>query len=136
MRNPVRFAIATVVVHFAVNVLHGMAHQRLGIGLPRGEMRFVEIDIVIAPLVAGALLLTRWRRWGGWLLALSMAGAFFFGMYKHFVAAGADNALTLPASGWGTIFQITAVLITLSEAFACWAGIAAAMQEDAKEKRH
>jgi hypothetical protein len=128
MKNAVRFAIAMVLVHLAVSVVHGAAHDRLVIGLSRAENLFVQIDIVSAPLIAGALLLTRWRRLGGWLLAVSMAGAFFFGVYKHFIAPGADNAFTAPAGAWGTTFQITAVLVALSEALTCWAGMATAKQ--------
>jgi hypothetical protein len=128
MRNPVRFAIVIVLAHLAISVLHGAAHHRLEIGLSRAEELFVWIDIVVTPLLAAALLLTKWRRTSGWLLAISMAGVFIFGVYKHLVAAGADNAFGVASGAWGTTFQITALLLALAEALACWAGVATAQQ--------
>ena len=129
MKNPVRFAIAMVVAHLILNFAHGSAHDRLQIGLTPAELDFVWGDILIAPLVAAVLLLTKWRRIGAALLTISMAGAFAFGVYKHFLAAGADNAFGVAAGTWGTTFLATSFLLALTEALACWAGIAVLKQK-------
>ena len=123
MQGGVGFAITVIVVHLAVNIVHGLAHQRLAIEISPAEKIFVVVVILIAPLVAGVLLLLKSRWIGAWLLAVSMAGALIFGIYKHFVAAGPDNALGLPYSVWALVFQVTAVLLVVTEAAGCWAGI-------------
>lgn len=130
MRRGVGFAIATIVVHLAVNVLHGLAHQRLAIEISPAENVFVVLVILIAPLVAGVLLLTRAYRLGAWVLVVSMAGGLAFGIYKHFMAAGPDHAFGLPHSEWALVFQVTAVLLVLTEALGCWAGIQVLSREN------
>jgi hypothetical protein len=122
MQRGVGFAIAIVVAHLAVNLFHGWAHERLAIEISPAEKVFVVVVILVAPIIAGVLLLLRARRMGAWLLAVSMAGALAFGIYKHFVAAGPDRALSLPYSGWAVVFQVSAVLLVVTEAAGCWAG--------------
>jgi hypothetical protein len=123
MQRGVGFAIAMIVVHLAVNVLHGVAHQRLAIEISPAENVFVVLVILIAPLVAGGLLLLKAYRLGAWLLVVSMAGALVFGIYKHFIAPGPDHAFGLPYSEWALVFQATAILLVATEAVGCWAGI-------------
>ena len=131
MRNSVRLAIALVLVHLAISAVHGVAHQQLAIGLSREEDLFVWIVIIAAPLVAATLLLTKWRRGGGWLLAISMAGAFVFGVDKHFIAGGIDNAFGVATGMWGMTFQVTAFLLAVMEAVGCWVGITATQEKSA-----
>ena len=86
---------AIIIAHLVVNYFHGAAHVTLAIGLVDWEREFLAIVILLAPILAGVMLLSRLRRAGGWLLAASMAGACVFGVYKHFIGAGPDNALTM-----------------------------------------
>jgi hypothetical protein len=123
MRGSIGFAIAMIVAHFAVNAFHGLAHQRLAIAISPAEKVFVVVVILIAPPVAGVLLLLRVRRMGAWLLVVSMVGALVFGIYKHFIAPGPDHAFGLPRGEWALVFQATAILLVLTEAVGCWAGI-------------
>ena len=123
-------AIAIIVAHLAVNVLHGLAHQRLAIEISPGEKLFVTAVILIAPLVAGVLLLLKTWRVGAWLLVVSMAGALIFGIYKHFIAPGPDHAFGLHSSAWALVFQITAVLLVVTEATGCWAGMQILREEN------
>ncbi|MEL4419511.1 hypothetical protein, partial [Shewanella algae] len=37
---------------------------------------FVVLVAVAVPVAAGAVVLARWRRWGGWITAAVVAGAF------------------------------------------------------------
>ena len=101
----------------------------LRIGLIDWEREYVAMVILLAPLLAGVMLLSRLRRTGGWLLAAAMAGALVFGVYKHFIGAGEDNAFTMAHSGSSMQFQITAVLLAILEAVGCWAGIRVADEE-------
>jgi hypothetical protein len=70
---------------------------------------------LVLPLVAVVLL---WRRsaLGFPLLFGSMLGSLLFGAYYHFIAAGADNVASLPPHAWALPFQVTAVLLALTEA--------------------
>ena len=129
MRKSVSIAWAIILAHLAVNYFHGAAHVTLGIGLADWEREFVAIVILLAPLLAGVMLLSRLRRTGGWLLAASMAAACLFGIYKHFIGAGPDNALTMVSGVSSLQFQITAVLLAVIEALGCWAGIRVADEE-------
>ena len=87
--------------------------------LTEGQSSFVTIVVLISPLVAMILLWTRFQKAGMYLLAISMAGSFVFGVYYHFIAAGADNAFTLSTQLWTAEFRITAVLLVVIEAAGC-----------------
>jgi len=45
-----------------------------------------------------------------------MSGALLFGVVNHFVTAGPDNVLHMPATGWARTFQASAVGLALTEA--------------------
>ncbi len=77
--------------------------------------------IGLAPLVAMVLLWTRLARAGAILLLVSMAASLVFGAYYHFLLAGPDNVLHLPIGSAQTSFQLTAVLLVITEGFGCWA---------------
>jgi hypothetical protein len=122
MQRGVGFAIAVIVAHLAVNIVHGLAHERLAIEISPAEKVFVVVVILIAPLIAGVLLLLKSLQTGAWLLLVSMAGALIFGIYKHFIAAGPDHALGLPYTAWALVFQVSVLLLAVTEAGGCWAG--------------
>jgi hypothetical protein len=121
----VGFAIGIVVVHFAINVAHGIAHQHLAIGVNAFQKAFVAVVIVVAPLWAAYLIWKRSMRTGGALLALSMAGALVFGVYYHFILPGPDHVthINLPISlDMRDIFDVSAVLLALFECLGVLAG--------------
>jgi hypothetical protein len=121
----VGFAIGIVVVHFVLNVVHGMAHARLGIGLNAFQNFFVAVVIVAVPLLADYLIWKGNMRAGGALLALSMAGALVFGVYYHFILPGPDHVthINLPVSlDMRDIFDVSAVLLALFECLGVLAG--------------
>ena len=86
-----------VVVHLVATLWHGNAHTQLGIGLPPWKTAFVFFVILIAPIVAGILVWTRYVPVGLWVLFLSMLGALLFGVYHHYVMVSPDNVGHLPA---------------------------------------
>jgi hypothetical protein len=119
------FAIGIVLIHFALNIVHGMAHARLEIGLNAFQNFFVALVIVAAPLFAAYLIWKGNMRVGGASLALSMAGALVFGVYYHFVLPGPDHVthINLPISLNGRdIFDVSAVLLALFECLGVLAG--------------
>lgn len=113
-----KVAIAGLVaVHFLVTVWHGYAHTRLAVTLPPAEDAFVYIVIVLAPIVAGILVWTRYVRVGTWAFFLSMLGAFLFGAYHHYVTVSADNVQHLPNGSEvaRSAFVVSAAVLALVE---------------------
>ena len=108
-----------VLAHLAILLAHGSGHAHLGIGTNTWQSAFIAIVIFAGPLIAMVLLWTRVQMTGVRLLGSAMAGALAFGLYYHFAAPGADNALELRHSGWSTVFLATAVLLAVVEAVAC-----------------
>ncbi len=98
MLNVTRLVIAGLVaVHLAASLWHGNAHTRLEVYLPTAKTLFVFIVILIAPIVAAALVWTRYISIGIWVLFLSMLGSFLFGAYHHYLLVSPDNISHLPA---------------------------------------
>jgi hypothetical protein len=114
------YGTAIVLAHLAVNVVHGLAHAKLHVGLTRGQIDFIVAVILLGPILAMILLWTRLRRAGAWLLLVSMAGSFVFGAYYHFLLNSPDNVSHVSAGSYRMAFQITAVLLALTEALGCW----------------
>jgi hypothetical protein len=130
------YAVGIVVIHLALNIAHGIAHSQLGIGLDLFQEVFVGVVIFAAPLIAGCLLWKNRLREGGILLALSMAGAFAFGVYFHFIHPGPDN-VSYPNLGASPrareLFEYTAMDLAISEALGVLLGLAAFIQSFAPE---
>jgi hypothetical protein len=123
MKKPAVSATLVVLLHLAVSVFHGAGHAKLNIVLSDFQFLFVVGLIFAAPVLAAILLWTRVRVVGAWLLLVSMAGAFVFGVYYHFIYASPDNVAMIPPGDWKLEFQITAVLLAILEALACWVGM-------------
>jgi hypothetical protein len=106
-----------VLAHLIVNVLHGQAHTRLGVGLSDWQNVYVLAVILVAPLVALALSFTRYARAGLWLLLASMLGSLIFGLCYHYIIISPDHVAHLPAGEARGLFRVTAVLLLITEAF-------------------
>jgi len=106
-----------VLAHLIVNVFHGQAHTRLGVGLSNWQQLFVFAVIVIAPLVALVLSFTRYDGAGLWLLLVSMLGSLIFGTVYHYIIISPDHVAHLPAGEARGLFRVTAVLLLITEAF-------------------
>lgn len=119
-----RLALVVILLHLLVVAAHGRAHRILFISLTPHQEIFVLVAVLLGPLVAALLLISRAPRAGAWLLLLSMAASLAFGAYYHFLAVGPDNVVSVSPGGWGRIFQVTAVLLSLFEALSVGAGIA------------
>jgi hypothetical protein len=122
-----RFGLILVALHFIVSAVHGAAHLNLHINLNTWQTVYVFLVITTLPLVSGFLL---WRRAGSgfWLLFFSMLGSLIFGGYYHFIAAGADNVSALGSHAWSAPFQLTAVLLAVTEAAGVLTGAAGVLK--------
>jgi cytochrome bd-type quinol oxidase subunit 2 len=120
-----RLALAAVVAHAAVLVAHSAAHEILGVEATPAQLVFIVAVIIVAPLVAGLLLWKRKEKAGALLLSCAMIGSLVFGVYYHFVADTTDHVshvARMSPAGWSVVFQATAFLLALIEAFGAWAG--------------
>jgi hypothetical protein len=85
-----------VTIHLAASIWHGSAHTQLAIDLPPEKALFVYVVILIAPIVATALVWTRYLSMGLFVFFFSMLGALLFGVYHHYVLVSPDNVNHLP----------------------------------------
>src|SRR5262245_49366292 len=85
-----------VAIHLAASVWHGSAHTQLTIDLPAEKALFVYVVILIAPIVAVALVWTRYLSMGLFVFFFSMFGALLFGVYHHYLLVSPDNVNHLP----------------------------------------
>ena len=97
--------------------------SRLGVELSAPQQAFVALVIVAAPLVSLALYWTRARETAAVILAVSMLGALFFGLYYHFVEISPDHVSHLPEGAAQPLFIITALLLVPAEALAAAFGV-------------
>jgi lipopolysaccharide export LptBFGC system permease protein LptF len=106
-----------------VVVLHGFAHAKIPVPISQLQSLFIVSVIVLAPLLAMVLLWMQFRRAGGLLLFLAMAGALVFGAYNHFIVVGADHISHVPPGEWGMLFRVTAILLALAEGLGSGVGV-------------
>ena len=123
MNRSAKYATAIIVAHLLVNLVHGLAHRELRVGLAPLDSMFVIVVVLVFPLIAMGLLWTVKKRLGLILLSLSMFGSLLFGVYHHFLAASPDHIHSQPAGGWGTTFVLTAYLLLIMEAVGAYVGV-------------
>ena len=118
-----RFGVFVVAFHFLVSLGHGVAHSRLHIELNLWQTVYVLLVITLLPLISGFLLWRAASTRGFLLLLASMLGSLLFGGYYHFIAVGADNVASLGSHSWALAFQVTAVLLAITEAAGALTGL-------------
>jgi hypothetical protein len=117
------YVTAIVVAHLLVNIVHGLAHRELHVGLSPLASIFVIVVVLISPLIAMALIRTAAKRLGFILLSLSMFGSLLFGLYYHFLSVSLDHVHSQPSGGWSTTFVLTAYLLLITEAIGTYVGV-------------
>jgi len=94
-----KYTTAIVVAHLLVNIVHGLAHRELSVGLDPPASIFVIVVVLVGPLLAMALVWTTKKRIGLILLSLSMFGSLLFGYKRngahHHIYKDVQNAVTL-----------------------------------------
>jgi hypothetical protein len=103
-----------VFVHLGLSIAHGAAHAGAHVPLSRAATLFVYVVILAGPLI-GLTLAWGAARLGGWVIAVSMAGALAFGIVNHFVIVSPDHVAHVEAA-WRPLFATTAALLALTEA--------------------
>jgi hypothetical protein len=112
---------AVVLVHFAINIVHGRAHTGARVPLSSAAALFVYLVILAGPLAG--LGVWRWRpQLGGRIVAACMGGALLFGLINHFIIDGSDHVAHVAAE-WRPLFGVTAGLLIVCEAAGVAIGI-------------
>ncbi len=112
-----------IAIHAIIVILHGLAHTNIPVPLSFIQSVFVDVVIVLAPIMAAVLLWTTFDRLGYWLFLTSMTGSLIFGIYNHFIAMSPDHISQVPFDGWGALFQVTALLLLVAEGIGCGVGV-------------
>jgi hypothetical protein len=118
-----RWAVAIVLVHAVVALVHGAAHAALGIVPSPPAQAFIVLVIGLGPLLAVVLMRFAGDDAGGAALAATMAGALVFGLWNHFAIPSPDHVGHVAGGAWGRVFQVTAVLLAVTEAAGTWVGL-------------
>lgn len=123
-RGLVLMSLGLVGFHFLTVVVHSVAHEVLAVRATPAQLAFIVPVIIVAPVVAGFMLL-KFEKAGAALLLASTVGSFVFGLFYHFVADTIDHVThvaRLEPAFWSVTFRVTAYLLAASEV----AGAAAA----------
>jgi hypothetical protein len=110
MNRIASIATGIILLRQAIAVLHGRAHEQLGVGLDPWQNAFV-MSVIAAPFVAMILYWTRYAQAGALLLGISMLAGMLFGIYFHFIAISHDHISHLPEGDGQGFFIATAVLL-------------------------
>lgn len=105
---------AVVIAHLAISFVHGAAHAQAHVSMSPPANLFVFVVILAGPLIGLAWTL-RSRRFGAWLIGLTMAASLVFGLVNHFILATPDHVSHVEPH-WQPLFAATAVLLALTEA--------------------
>jgi hypothetical protein len=106
---------AIVIAHLLISVAHGRAHAGAAVPLGVAGNAFVLIVVVLGPIAGLGLRRFATASGGAWLVAVTMAAAFAFGLINHFVIDGPDHVAHV-AQPWSALFAGTAILLALTEA--------------------
>jgi hypothetical protein len=131
-------ALGVVGFHFLTVVLHSAAHEVLSVKATPAQLAFIVPVIIVAPVVAGLMLL-KFERAAAALLAVSMLGSFAFGLYYHFVADTIDHVAhvaRLQPAFWAAMFQVTSYLLAASEVLGAAVGGLLLARRSQPFKRH
>ena len=113
--HPTRgWVVAIALLHLAVCIAHGMAHDSGHVPMSQAANLVVFVVILAGPLV-GLALLWRSQQFGSWIVAGTLAAAFVFGVVNHFVLDSPDHVRAV-AEQVRPAFTVTAVLLALTEA--------------------
>lgn len=137
MRMLKRIALALVAIHFVVVVLHSIAHQSLAVNASPAQLAFIFPVIIVAPVVAGLMLL-KFEKFGAVLLAASMIGSLVFGIYYHFIAETIDHVAhvaQLEPHRWSQMFVTTSYLLAISEMLGAIVGVIVLLRRSTSVRR-
>ena len=116
LRNrPLLVLTVLFLVRFAVNFIHGEAHDDLSVPLAAWQQAFVWLTIVIGPLVTMVWLWIRPAAPVAWALAAFVTAGWLFGLYFHFGPMNPDHVSAQPHMAGHDSFILTAAALAIVE---------------------
>ncbi|HLF19981.1 MAG TPA: hypothetical protein VI704_04250 [Bacteroidota bacterium] len=116
------YAGAIVFAHVLLMGFDHLAHQRVDLMFALMQNVVLLSVLTVSPLVAAALLWTRFQRAGAILFLSTMAVAFAFNVYHRYLSAHPSVHSPDVAWYWETIFYVSSALILVTEILGCWLG--------------
>jgi len=113
---------AIVLAHVLLMGFDHLAHQRVDLMFALMQNVVLLSVLTVSPLVAAALLWTRFQRAGAILFLSTMAVAFAFNVYHRYLSAHPSVHSPDVAWYWETIFYVSSALILVTEILGCWLG--------------
>jgi hypothetical protein len=113
----------TVWVHAAVTVVHAAAHVGAGVQTSLPALLYIWLIIIIGPIAGWWLVRSGRVCVGCGVIGACMTGALIFGALNHFVWPGVDRVDMIAVGVWRAPFQVTAVLLALTEALGAIAAL-------------
>lgn len=120
--NPIRTLAFVLLGHFGVVIWHLFLLIRVRPGTPRIAV-VALVGINLLPFASLIVFAKGFCKLAGSLVIVPLGTALLIGAYTHFLSAGADNVLHMTATNLTPQFQVSAVLLILLEAAACWLGL-------------
>ncbi len=108
--------VVVIVLHLGVTVAHAIAHWQAQVTLSRPALSFVLTIVLIGPVVGLIIQRTAYPRGGAWVIAATLAAAFYFGLANHFLILGPDHVTHVAEARQG-LFETTALLLFVTESF-------------------
>jgi hypothetical protein len=111
-------SFALALLHLAVTFVHDVAHVGLGLFSVPVSMAYIVLVIHVLPAV-GAWLLLRGHTWPAFAcFATGFPGSLAIATYSHFIFAGPDHVSHVAHGPWGSVFFVTALLLSVVDALA------------------
>ena len=124
-------ALTVIGIHFVVVVLHSIAHNVLPVEATPAQLAFILPVIIVAPLVAGVILI-KFEKAGMILLTATMLGSLIFGIYYHFIADTIDHVAHVAHREplfWSQMFVVTSYLLAITEAAGAAVGLISLLRQ-------
>jgi len=124
-------ALTVVAIHFVVVVLHSIAHNVLPVEATPAQLAFILPVIIVAPLVAGVILI-KFEKAGMILLTATMLGSLIFGIYYHFIADTIDHVAHVAHREplfWSQMFVVTSYVLAITEAAGAAVGLISLLRQ-------
>ena len=124
-------ALTVIGIHFAVVVLHSIAHNVLPVQATPAQLAFILPVIIVAPLIAGVILI-KFEKAGMILLAATMLGSLIFGIYYHFIADTIDHVAHVAHREplfWSQMFVVTSYVLAITEAAGAAVGLISLLRQ-------
>lgn len=110
-----RTAVGVAGVHYAGNLVHGLAHLGVPVALTAFQMLFVVVVVGLLPLASLWMLRAGRARLAWASLVAILLASLVFGLLFHYVIDTADHVTNVPGGAWHAPFAWTAAALALAD---------------------